>query len=100
MPKFTFIAEHESGQKVTYECQHDFIDHVLEDFNLFLRGTGFYPQGDRLEYVSDDFGNYEEDYEELHDEHSEHYWDTERNKAAPDERAPDEWTQVIRGEHE
>ena len=91
MPKFTFIAEHESGQKITHECQHDFIDYVLEDFNLFLRGAGFYPQGDRLEYVSDDFGNYEEDYEE----HSEHYWDTERNKPI---QSPDEWTQVIRGE--
>lgn len=95
MPKFTFIAEHESGQKVTYECQPDFIDNVLEDFNLFLRGVGYYPQGDRLEYVSDDFDNSEEEIE-----HSEYYWDTERNKAAPHERAPDEWTQVIRGEHE
>jgi hypothetical protein len=54
MPKFTFIAEHDSGQKVTYECEHDFIDHVLEDFDLFLRGVGFFPQGDRLEYVSDE----------------------------------------------
>jgi len=62
---------------------------------LFLRGAGYYPQGDRLEYVSDDFGNYEEDFE-----HSEHYWDIDRNKAAPHERAPDEWTQVIRGEGE
>ena len=92
MPKFTFIAEHESGQKVTYECQHDFIDHVLEDFNLFLRGTGFYPQGDRLEYVYDDFNNHEEDFE-----HSEWYWDTERNKPKSVESL-DEWTRTIRGE--
>ena len=96
MPKFTFIAEHESGQKVTYECQPDFIDAVLEDFNLFLRGAGFYPQGDRLEYVSDDFEYNESDYE-LHDEHSEWYWDTERNKPI---ESFDEWTQTIRGEHE
>lgn len=96
MPKFTFIAEHESGQKVTYECQPDFIDNVLEDFNLFLRGVGYYPQGDRLEYVYNDFDNHEEDFE-----HSEHYWDIDRNKASPPhERAPDEWTQVIRGEGE
>lgn len=76
MPKFTFIAEHESGQKVTYECQNDFIGHVLEDFDLFLRGVGFYPDGDRLEYVSDDF-------------------DTERNKPIDPN---DEWTTTIRGE--
>ena len=87
MPKFTFIAEHESGQKVTYESQNDFIDQVLEDFNLFLRGVGYYPQGDRLEYVSD---NYEED-----SNHSDYYFDTERNKPIDPN---DEWTTTIRGE--
>lgn len=91
MPKFTFIAEHESGQKVTYECQPDFIDNVLEDFNLFLRGVGFYPHGDRLEYVSD---NYENDNEE-DSNHSDHYFDTERNKPIDPN---DEWTTTIRGE--
>jgi hypothetical protein len=93
MPKFTFIAEHESGQKVTYECQPDFIDNVLEDFNLFLRGVGFYPHGDRLEYVSD---NYENDNEE-DSNHSDYYFDTERNKPIDPN---DEWTRTIRGEHE
>ena len=92
MPKFTFIAEHESGQKVTYECQNDFIGHVLEDFDLFLRGVGFYPDGDRLEYVSDDFDIVEENIE-----HSDHYFDTERNKPADPN---DEWTRTIRGEGE
>ena len=84
MPKFTFIAEHESGQTVTYECEHDFLDHVLEDFNLFIRGVGFYPQGDRLEFVSDHYQEWkpEEEWtgEEDHVEHSDFYFDTQRNK--------------------
>ena len=84
MPKFTFIAEHDSGQKVTYECEHDFIDHVLEDFNLFIRGVGFYPQGDRLEFVSDHYQEWEPEEqwtnEEDHIEHSDFYFDTQRNK--------------------
>jgi len=76
MPKFTFIAEHDSGQKVTYDCDHDFLDHVLEDFDLFLRGVGFFPQGDKLQYVSDEtyygdghdgMGSTLEDYPELYE---------------------------------
>jgi hypothetical protein len=88
MPKFTFIAEHDSGQKVTYDCDHDFLDHVLEDFDLFLRGVGFFPQGDKLQYVSDE--TYYDDpiewrvpeWETPQDDigHSEFFFDTERNK--------------------
>lgn len=97
MPKFTFIAEHDSGQKVTYECEHHFIDDVLEDFYLFIRGVGFYPQGDRLEFVSDDYPEWEpeeewtgdghdgmgstlDDYPELRETKSQYYFDTERNR--------------------
>jgi hypothetical protein len=85
MPKFTFIAEHESGQKVTYECEQEFIEHVLEDFDLFLRGVGYFPQGDRLEYVSDEYEKFEyqtPEWDTSQDDigHSEFYFDTERNK--------------------
>jgi hypothetical protein len=95
MPKFTFIAEHNSGQRVTYECEHDFLDHVLDDFNLFIRGVGFYPQGERLEFVSDEPYYTQEQEPEWHNEefdtpqddisewdkvHSNYYFDTERNK--------------------
>ena len=84
MPKFTFIAEHESGQKVTYECEHDFIDHVLEDFDLFLRGAGFFPQGDRLEYISDEYESPE--------------WQTPEWETPQEE--PHEWTQTLRNDNE
>jgi hypothetical protein len=87
MPKFTFIAEHDSGQRVTYECEHDFLDHILEDFHLFIRGVGFYPQGERLEFVSDETSFdlpewYTEDFETPQDDigHSEHFYDTQRNR--------------------
>ena len=93
MPKFTFIAEHDSGQRVTYECEHDFLDHVLDDFNLFIRGVGFYPQGERLEFVSDEpyytqepewhneeFDTPQDDISEWDKVHSNYYFDTERNK--------------------
>ena len=87
MPKFTFIAEHDSGQRVTYECEHDFLDHILDDFHLFIRGVGFYPQGERLEFVSDeeyyDTPEWQtEDFETPQDDigHSEHFYDTQRNR--------------------
>lgn len=43
--KFTFIAEHDSGEKITYESEKEFLHDVVSDFELFLRGCGFYFDG-------------------------------------------------------
>ena len=110
MTKYTFIAEHEdifgkpSGHKVSTEFTADHISTVLENFDLFLRGVGFAPQG-TLDVIPDeeyygtaaewepeeDFsdhggGSTMADYPELYDEadlpmgKSKHYFDTQRNK--------------------
>jgi bifunctional DNA-binding transcriptional regulator/antitoxin component of YhaV-PrlF toxin-antitoxin module len=97
--KFTFIAEHESGEKITYETEKDFLQDVLSDFELFLRGAGFYFDG-QLGFVEEDVyqladidydsGPLEEYFGEnagaeekpVVTEHSEYYYDTERNKEA------------------
>jgi hypothetical protein len=50
--KFTFIAEHESGEKVTHESTKDFLPDVLFDFELFLRGCGFCFDGN-LDFVEE-----------------------------------------------
>ena len=97
--KFTFIAEHESGEKVTYETEKEFLGDVVSDFELFLRGAGFYFDGN-LQFVDEDtyvettdlgdmfakmspndLENYFRDTITPDDVvHSEHYFDTERNK--------------------
>ena len=71
MPKFTLIAEHldnnaKTLHKVTHEFEVDHIDEVLQNFDSFLRGVSYYPQGDRLEYVYDTV--YDTDYDELEDD--------------------------------
>ena len=88
MPKFTFIAEYETGERITFETHKEIINDVLEDFNLFLRGCG-YAQSGTLDYIPDDEYYGHEDYSELH---SEYYYDTDRNKPVH------EWTAVRRGE--
>ena len=102
MPKFTLIAEHidMTGMllsKTTHEFDVEFIDEVLENVDLFLRGTGFLPSG-TLEYVQETFdtdnlmstdyfgdghegmGSTLDDYPELKTPHSEYYFDFDRNK--------------------
>ena len=101
MPKFTLIAEHTDlygkpdGTKVTYEFHADFLENILENFDMFLRGCGFNPTG-QLDYVTDDFAEWtteewdtphdflQEKPVEMYDEQdlprSKHYFDTERNK--------------------
>jgi hypothetical protein len=54
MPKFTFIAEHASGEKVTFETDKVHIHDVLEDFQMFLRGVGFHYTG-TLDIVQDEY---------------------------------------------
>lgn len=99
MPKFTLIAEHTDDygnvlSKNTQEFEVEFLNEVLENVDQFIRGTGFFPRG-VLEYVDDTFENYDEnfygdghdgmgstldDYPELKEQKSHHYFDTERNK--------------------
>jgi len=99
MPKFTLIAEHTDNwggtlSKTTHEFEVEFIDDVLDNVDLFLRGTGFNPTG-QLEYIEETFdtdnlmdygdghdgmGSTLDDYPELKEQHSEFYFDTGRNK--------------------
>ena len=44
--KFTFICEDDfSKSKTTVECQAETINHVLDNFQDFLRGSGFHING-------------------------------------------------------
>ena len=94
MPKFTLITEHtdlytgDVTSKTTHEFEVDYLPDVLENIELFLRGAGFVFDGN-LDFVNDfhesqDFsgdghdgmGSTLADYEN----HSEYYFDTQRNK--------------------
>ena len=50
--RFTFIADHESGERITYETEKDFLTDVVGDFELFLRGCGFVFDGN-LDFVEE-----------------------------------------------
>ena len=52
MPKFTLIAEHDDAHKITYEFNKDYLPEVLQDIELFLRGVGFFFDG-QLDFVND-----------------------------------------------
>jgi hypothetical protein len=41
MPKFTFVCEHQSGEKITFETDKENIYEVIEDIDMFLHGAGF-----------------------------------------------------------
>lgn len=87
MPKFTFIGEHTdlygrpNGTKVTYEFQVDSLGDILEHTDLFVRGCGYMPPPGTLDYV-DDFSDHGGGSYESEDnvQHSDSYFDTERNK--------------------
>jgi hypothetical protein len=100
MPKFTLIAEHTNlytgdvESKTTREFEVDYLPDVLENIDLFLRGTGFFFNGN-LDIVNDfeeppeteesswndhGGGSTMADYPELYPEKSKHYFDTQRNK--------------------
>jgi hypothetical protein len=114
----------ESTCKNTHEFEVETLSEVLENFELFLRGAGYIFDGvvDVVPTEEDDLDAWHEDIvseldKEVEAEHSKHYFDVDRNKpvhavsspvwpfAAPSPKtfgphpaAPDEWTQVIRGE--
>ena len=45
MPKFTLISEHDDYSRSTLEFEADSLSVVLENFDRFLRGTGFFYDG-------------------------------------------------------
>lgn len=99
--KYTLIAEDEfGGSTTTREFQSDFLPDVLSEVELFLRGAGFFFEGN-LDFVndfetapewepeedwSDHGGSTIVDHPELYDEQdlplrkSKHYFDTQGNK--------------------
>ena len=92
--KYTLIAEDDfGGSTTTREFNADSLPAVLTEFELFLRGAGFYFDGN-LDFV-DDFGDpaqddiFEDEWTAVRREvaiaegaefHSKYYFDTERNK--------------------
>lgn len=85
MPKFTLICEHydvygKPNQKMTHEFTAETLDEVLENTELFIKGSGYIPNG-VLDFVPLDDG-----FPPLYDEtdlpvgKSQHYFDTERNR--------------------
>lgn len=88
MSKFTFIVEDDPMpfsesvvSKRTVEFDAAFLDDVVAEFELFLRGAGFNPTG-KLGFYEEmpEFEFTEEQAEQLAKQHSDFYYDTERNK--------------------
>ena len=93
MPKFTFICEDDPmpfstgvTTKRTIEFDAVQIGDVVSEFELFLRGAGFNPSG-VLDFVDENYYSVsdwnDDDIQIIIPEsscHSEHYYDTERNK--------------------
>ena len=52
MPKFTFTCEHDSNHKSTMEYEAEFLQDVVSEFELFLRGCGYYFSGN-LDFVEE-----------------------------------------------
>ena len=93
--KYTLIAEDTwDGSKTTREFEVDALPQVLTEIELFLRGAGFFFDGN-LDFVNDfeepkweleeewttpEWDTPQEDISEWHKVHSKHYFDTERNK--------------------
>lgn len=46
MPKFTLIADHGDGHVISHEFEEEFLDEVVQNLNSFLRGTGYYYDGE------------------------------------------------------
>lgn len=64
MPKFTFKCEHSRynhytgntegiASTITHESEEDSLNNILENFEMFLRGCGFYFKG-RLDIVDEE----------------------------------------------
>ena len=87
MPKFTLIAEYsDPSHKMTHEFNADYLPEVIENMDLFLRGVGFYYDGQlnieqEEEYVAPaPLQNMEFPSFGTASTKSSYYYDTERNK--------------------
>jgi len=57
MPKFTFICEHlDPLVRTTHEFEVEYIGDVVQEFETFLRGSGFYFDGN-LDFVEEQVTN-------------------------------------------
>lgn len=95
MPKFTLISEHTDlygnfMSKTTHEFEVDGLPEVLDNVDLFLRGTGYNPAG-TLDYVQEEWPEIDPNFEFKSAAgsseplfngagHSNYFFDTERNK--------------------
>ena len=84
----TDLSGNETRNNVTFTFHADSLMQLLEKYQDFLKGCGFVFQG-QLDIVPDEefYGYREDDYEEVNlelidlpEQHSEYYYDTERNK--------------------
>lgn len=84
MPKFTLIAEHvdedtcQTYSKVTHEFYHETLDEVVASLQEFLRGVGYYFEGD-LQIVTPVY-NAAIDLANAVEQYSKHYHDTDKNR--------------------
>jgi hypothetical protein len=87
--KYTLIAEDSwDGSKTTREFEVDALPEVLTEIEMFLRGAGFFFNGnldfvndfDEPEWHTEEFDTPQEDMAEWDKVYSKHYFDTERNK--------------------
>lgn len=88
MPKFTLIAEHDTGTSATHKVTHEFdveyLPEALQNIDLFLRGVGYVFEGqlaieEEPKYgLNTSFGEFNIDTDSLNN--SEYYFDYDRNK--------------------
>jgi hypothetical protein len=87
--KYTLIAEDTwDGSKTTREFEVDALPEVLTEIELFLRGAGFFFNGnldfvndfEELEWHTEEWDTPQDDISEWDKVHSKYYFDTERNK--------------------
>lgn len=84
--KFTFIAEHESGEKITYETNKQYLPGIVEDIELFLRGCGFTIKGNLDVVEQTDHSSIDSPYQDLFKpdsdgyEHTSEYYNINRNR--------------------
>ena len=86
MPKFTLICEHSDvygnpNEKMTHEFTKEYLPEVLENIEMFLRGSGFVMDG-LLDIVPLEDDGFPPLYDEMDipSGKSHHYFDIERNK--------------------
>ena len=85
MNKFTFSLDDGYGRLVTHTVNEEFLDDVVMSFQDFLRGCGYYFNGN-LEFVEDIEPQSLARPDTAEDEafemvaKSKHYYDTNRNK--------------------